>query len=100
MLKRRLVAILAGLALIVAGAMKPMPARAQSAAEDLGIAFAALGAWVLAITVGTSIVYGPPWSSLDEEKKPDMNDPESPARIRFGTRCHPVPGSPQPLACW
>lgn len=100
MFKKRLVAILVALALIVMGAMRPAPARANSVAENFGIAMIALGGWLLLITTGAWVVYGPPWSSLNQEVKPDMSDLESHRAIRFGARCQPSPGSPQPVACW
>ena len=99
MLKKRLVAILVGLALIVMGAVKPTPARAD-AIQAFGYAMAAAGFWVLLVVVGTWVVYGPPWSSLDQQPKPDMDDLESHPAIRFGPRCPSSPDSLQPLACW
>ncbi len=100
MLAKRLVAILVGLALIVMSVIRPAPARATSVAEDVGIAFAALGAWVIVVVAGTWAVYGPPWSSLNQDANPDSKDLGSRRGLRFGVGCQPVPGSPQPLACW
>ncbi len=100
MLKKRLVAIVVGLALIAVGTMRPAPARAQSVAEDFGIAMAALGVWLVGVTVGAWIVYGPPWSSLSEGAPPDLSCPEGRRGVAFGPQCSSVPGSPQPLACW
>jgi hypothetical protein len=100
MLRKRLLTIVLALALIVMGAMRPAPARANSVAENFGIAMVALGGWLLLIIGGAWAVYGPPWSSLNPDVKPDMNGLEPHRAIQFGARCQPAPGSPQPVACW
>ena len=101
MLAKRLIATLLILALIVMGVMRPTPARADLG-TDLALAAGAAGFWVLVVVVGTSLAYGPPWSTsaFTEEPGLDRKDPPPPSTIHFGPRCPSFDGSPPGLVCW
>ncbi len=101
MLVKRLVVTLLILGLIAIGIMKPAPAVADTT-TDLELALGAAGIWVAIVIVGTTLAYGPPFSTtLAESRDLIPNRPEPSSTVHFGPQCPRNPiGGPPSLLCW
>jgi hypothetical protein len=98
MLKKRLVAILVGLALVGVGFVRPTPARADDTAV---IVVGAIAAYAIFVAIGAWVIYGRQSSSEWSDKPPDLRDAAADrGGVRFGSRCPPTADGPLPVACW
>jgi len=100
MLVKRLVVSLLILGLIAMGVMKPAPAVADTT-TDLELACGAAGIWIAIVIVGTTLAYGPPFSTLAESRDLIPARPAPSSTVHFGPQCPPNPsGGPPSLLCW
>ena len=96
---RRLIAILAVLAVLGVGTFTPSSARADSTTDDFIYAGIALGAYVGLVVLFTSVIYGSPselaLTPADVDVRRDVPQPA----VRVGQRCRQT--SPSfTLLCW
>ncbi len=101
--RNRAVALLIAIALLIAGALRPPPARANTE-EALIIAGAALGGYILIVVIATAIIYGK--KSRGETKVTPLVLRPVPAAeettrggLQFGSRCRSTAATPA-LLCW
>ena len=95
---RRMIAIIAVLAVLAFGTVTPSPARANTT-DDFIYAGIALGAYVGLVVICTSIAYGTPSSLTLTPNDIDVRrDAQEPA-VRLGPRCRQTSPTPT-LLCW
>ncbi len=95
---RRMIAILAVLAVLAVGTFTPSPARA-STTDNFIYAGIALGAYVGVVLIATAVVYGSPGqlalTPADVDVRRDVPEPA----VRVGQHCRQTSTS-YTLLCW
>ena len=99
MLGKRLVVTLLILGLIALSVARPAPAAADTT-TDLELAAGAAGIWIGIVIVGTTLAYGPPWSTLADSPGSIPTDPPPSSTIHFGLQCPHTTEGPPSLVCW
>ncbi len=96
---RRMIAILAVVAVLAVGTLTPSSARADSTTDDFIYAGIALGAYVGIVILFTSVIYGSPSDLMltpaDVDVRRDVPQPE----VRVGQHCRQTSTS-YTLLCW
>jgi hypothetical protein len=96
---RRMIAIIAVVAVLAVGTLTPAPARASAVTDALILTGIAVGAYAAFVIISTSLIYGPPDKLTLTPAEVDVRrDPQEPA-IRIGPRCRQA-STTLTLVCW
>ena len=96
---RRMIAIIAVVAVLAFGTLTPSTARASAATDALILTGIAVGAYAAFIIISTSLVYGPPTNLTLTPADVDVRrDSQEPA-VRVGPRCRQT-STTLTLVCW
>jgi hypothetical protein len=96
---RRVIALIAIVAVLAVGTVKPSPARADSTSDDFMYAGIALAGYVGIVVLCTALIYGSPGdlalTPADVDVRRDVPDPV----VHVGQRCKQTSTS-LTLVCW
>jgi hypothetical protein len=96
---RRMIAIIAVLAVLAFGTLIPSPARASAVTDALILTGIAVGAYAAFVIITTSLIYGPPTKlTLTPADVDARRGSEEPA-VRVGPRCRQA-STTLTLVCW